>query len=228
MIIDRLMIELTRRCNMACKHCLRGEPENIDIDPKDIDTLFSKVDSIYSIGLSGGEPSLVPELIEKVVESAKKHNVDIYNFYIATNGKKITPEFVLSVLKLYSYCLENEISALDYSNDEYHDNLSPESLALLDGLKFFGKKYFTKNSEEKYKYEALIRQGRASSLGVNTRENFGEEILVEDETISEATIYLNALGQIILGCDWSFEDQDYHVICEVDDFCLEVIKGICV
>lgn len=30
--IDDLILEVTRRCNMCCLHCLRGEAENLDAD----------------------------------------------------------------------------------------------------------------------------------------------------------------------------------------------------
>ena len=29
-VMSDIVIEVTRRCNMACKHCLRGEAENLD------------------------------------------------------------------------------------------------------------------------------------------------------------------------------------------------------
>ena len=28
---DNIMIEVTRRCNLRCEHCMRGEPQNIDM-----------------------------------------------------------------------------------------------------------------------------------------------------------------------------------------------------
>lgn len=29
--VSSLIIEITRRCNMACEHCLRGNAQNLDI-----------------------------------------------------------------------------------------------------------------------------------------------------------------------------------------------------
>ena len=34
-------IELTRRCNMACKHCLRGDAQNLTISKEIIDKIFT-------------------------------------------------------------------------------------------------------------------------------------------------------------------------------------------
>ena len=32
--LNSMAIEVTRRCNMACPHCLRGEAQGINIDTK--------------------------------------------------------------------------------------------------------------------------------------------------------------------------------------------------
>ena len=41
MHICNLIIEITRRCNLQCDHCLRGNAESIDLDITTIDTLFN-------------------------------------------------------------------------------------------------------------------------------------------------------------------------------------------
>ena len=32
MLIDNLILEITRKCNFQCKHCLRGNSQNKNID----------------------------------------------------------------------------------------------------------------------------------------------------------------------------------------------------
>jgi len=34
---ESLAIETTRRCNMKCAHCFRGDAQNVDIDYQHID-----------------------------------------------------------------------------------------------------------------------------------------------------------------------------------------------
>jgi len=218
MEIDTLMIETTRRCNMACKHCLRGEPQNIDMDIKYVDMLFSKVDSIYSLALTGGEPSLVPHIIEQIIESAEQHNVDIGNFYIATNGKQITGDFIIAVADLTAYCDHNEISKIDLSNDTYHDEIEPRNLRLLKSLTFFEQKHSKNDTKPN-----LIRQGRAYSFGDREVSASSIEVDMVEERVTEGIIYLNCNGEIISGCDWSYEYQDFNIICQVEDFSLETV-----
>ena len=132
--IQDAIIEVTRRCNMKCQHCLRGNQQNLDINIDYVDKFFSKIKTIGCLTLSGGEPSLVPHIITQIIESAKRNKTEINNFYIATNAKKITEEFILAVLKLYSYCNENEISLLKYSNDNFHELVDQENVKLLKSL----------------------------------------------------------------------------------------------
>lgn len=55
---ENLTIELTRRCNMKCGHCLRGEAQEVDIDRKYIDSLLDQTELIGGMFFTGGEPTL--------------------------------------------------------------------------------------------------------------------------------------------------------------------------
>lgn len=86
--ISECILEVTRRCNMCCDHCLRGDAQNSDLDLAHVKKLFSHIDSIDTLTLTGGEPSLVPEIIQGIADAARENNVNIERFYMATNGKK--------------------------------------------------------------------------------------------------------------------------------------------
>ena len=32
--IDHLLVEITRKCQLRCAHCLRGDAQNINLSPK--------------------------------------------------------------------------------------------------------------------------------------------------------------------------------------------------
>ena len=53
--IYNLVLEVTRRCNMCCAHCLRGEAQNMDMQKETIDKLLDQTDSISMVTFSGGE-----------------------------------------------------------------------------------------------------------------------------------------------------------------------------
>ena len=41
--IDHLLVEITRKCQLRCAHCLRGDAQNINMSPKIIDKLLESV-----------------------------------------------------------------------------------------------------------------------------------------------------------------------------------------
>jgi hypothetical protein len=179
-----------------------------------VDSLFSQVEYVGTVTLSGGEPSLVPDTLIAILNSAKSHNVAIGNFYIATGTKSPNfKRFVLACLEWYLYCDSNEITAINWSNDSYHD-LNLENVQLLTALKFASPKY-----ESKHVYiPQVLAEGRANENGIGDREVYETVLDVDDDgNIAESTIYLNCFGEIILGCDWSYESQNEHVLCHVDN-----------
>ena len=214
-----LIIEVTRRCNMSCDHCLRGCQQAIDIDHAHIDGIMQKVDSIGTITFTGGEPSLNVDAIEYALSSAKKYGVEVGSFYIATNGLNISESFVISCLKWYAYCYEKEMCRVDVSNDYYHAACGKYNTDILDGLSFFGRR----NTEECAELN-LLNEGNALEFGIGSRENTDYGFDVCDGDIEDGDLYLNANGDIISGCDWSYESQESHKVCNVSDLNIELIK----
>jgi organic radical activating enzyme len=215
MKIYSLTIEVTRRCNMSCYHCLRGCAQNKDLKKEDLKSLLNQVESISNVAFSGGEPSLNVEAINDFIELVKERNIVVNSFYIATNGKRISKEFIIACLELYCLCEEKEQCQVSLSTDMFHRQEDYITLddSLLSGLSFV-------SVQDEYKYRDFLKEGN-----LKDDDTFGTREVVQDsleidldyETIEEGTIYLNCEGEIILGCDWSFENQKNHKICDVND-----------
>jgi MoaA/NifB/PqqE/SkfB family radical SAM enzyme len=78
----RLIIEVTRKCNLHCCHCCsRSGPEGKDISLQKLKRVVEKI-SPKEIYISGGEPFLYPQITE-FVKWLKRRNIYIS---IATNG----------------------------------------------------------------------------------------------------------------------------------------------
>ena len=58
MELNNVVIEVTRNCQLWCAHCLRGDAQNITISKEILDDFLSQVDWIYTLTITGGEPSL--------------------------------------------------------------------------------------------------------------------------------------------------------------------------
>jgi len=217
--INNATIELTRRCNMQCRHCLRGPAQNVDISTEYLESFFSKVSYISGLCLTGGEPSLVPEKIREVIRIAKKYDVDIGSFDLTVNGKRVSDDFLVSMIELYNYCSDNETSMLMLSTDYYHERITEENLNKLGVFKFFQKRMPYNDKTE------LINDGYAEINGIGRREDkiYGYEMEIDDNHISEGNVYLNCKGNIIPTCDMGYERQDEpeNIVCHVNDMSLE-------
>lgn len=229
--IDQASIEITRRCNMSCDHCLRGDAQNIDIDPLYLKFFFGKCHTINSLTISGGEPSLNVPAILKIVEYIKEFEVDVRDFYIATNGKKVEFEFLEAIMLLYSVCTDNEMSSVQLSSDPYHEEVPRENKRLLSVFSFFtDRDWEVEKRGKKYNYSydrTLINEGRAMDNTDAERVVSADEYIIEEDNIMEGVVYLNAIGKIIAGCDFSYERQDCDEnlqICDVDMLSLEAFE----
>lgn len=210
--IRSLVIETTRKCNIQCQHCLRGDAQCINFDVKYLKALLEQDVEVQGITLSGGEPSLVVPVLKQIRETVKEfHRYELFNFYLATNGVDISEEFVLEMLRWYAICSEKEMCDVELSNDQYHEDECSPSVELLEGLSFFSKKF------ENPEYYEGVKEGRnkeRTKARVNN-ETFQVEVY---DYIEIDTVYLNCKGMIIPGCDYSYESQDEIAYCSVDKF----------
>ena len=104
-----VFIEVTRRCNMCCAHCLRGDAESIDIQEKYIDAFLDSFETgayISSLTFTGGEISLNIPAIRYTLNAVKERNISVGNFYMVTNGKAVDKmaELALASLEWWNYC----------------------------------------------------------------------------------------------------------------------------
>lgn len=201
------VIEVTRRCNMSCAHCLRGESQAMDIDTKYIDALLKNVQSISCLTFSGGEPSLNIQAIEYTLEKCKELGIYVGSFYVVTNGKIPMLSLASACLKWYAFCEDKEYCGLALSKDMFHANIDRENEELLRGLSFFREDKFTD-----FNKTILINEGRAEELSVNFKRQPYEpaSLYCEDGDI-ETMIYLSANGEIRVDCDTAYNNTKYTI-----------------
>lgn len=209
--ISDLIIESTRRCNMVCDHCLRGSAEALNMSRDIQETFLNHIDQINTITFTGGEPSLYPQAINDFVDICEAKNIYVDGFYIATNAKKISDEFISAILRLYLFCGDNEMSSVDISNDQFHGN-DPEAVKKLQAFTFARLKYTEQPRH-------FINQGFYADNFGDGREEEPSGFEIDDNCISENQVTLNCEGNIIAGCDWSFDRQREEdvIVCHVSE-----------
>lgn len=211
-----LCIEVTRKCNMECKHCLRGKPQNISIDLSCIHKLFKITNYISSITFTGGEPTLAVSKMISILNIAINYNVEIANFYIVTNGKYLPPNFYYFIHKIYGYCTSNEISGVSLSKDSFHEVISEENIKRLKLFSCFSEKKLTGESY-------IINEGNAIehrfpfTRNIDFKFKLDIEKLDEDRYLIHDMFYLNAYGKILSECDYSYNSQIKNSICSIDE-----------
>lgn len=207
--LSQLVLEVTRRCNMACDHCLRGNAQAVDMPTEVIDRVLDSIEGhgIGSVTFTGGEPTLNVPAIQYFVDQVKARGIGVGSFYVVTNGKIESLPLLHALIDLYAHCDESEMSGLVISSDDYHEGV--DDPRLYKALKFFNADGHGP-SDDKY----VIQEGRALENGIGGRESTPEEwdLDAQDDYVSvNSTLHVSANGNIICGCDYSFEtiDQDH-------------------
>lgn len=112
-----LILEVTRRCNMKCCHCLRGDAEDLDMPHDVIKNLFAEIRSTDILTFSGGEPSLAVPVMRDALQECVRNNIDIREVYIVTNGLVVSDEFIQICRDWDAYCLNRQL--VPVRNDRY-------------------------------------------------------------------------------------------------------------
>lgn len=203
MVIQNLVLEVTRRCNMACEHCLRGDAQNMDMSKEIIDEVLKSCNGINSVTFTGGESSLNISIIRYFFEQAEKLEKLPFSFYLVTNGKTNQLELAIELIKWYPKMEEQDFCGVALSKDLYHDE-SDQDPEYVRALSFYSNLKEIPLSEwnpEKY----IIAEGRASEWGERTKTLNNSFYCVNGEI---EMLYVSANGKLIGDCDFSYDHID--------------------
>lgn len=213
-------IEITRRCNMKCAHCLRGNAQNMDVTKEVIDKFFDGFAGgayVSTILLTGGEISLNVPAVRYVLKAIKDRGITVGSFYMVTNGKNLRnlKALVRASLDWYLFCDDNEYSTLTMSRDMFHEPLPNlyEVKKTLGALSYFRNDKDTEGtSREKY----LLDEGRAKNIpegcGIKKTPLYisAPTFTVDggEVQIDEGMVYLSCTGNVLPSCDMSYDHAD--------------------
>lgn len=227
-----LCIEVTRKCNMKCEHCMRGEAQNHSISKEVVDRIFEEVSAIGELLLTGGEPFLEPEMIDYIVESIIKNKIPIMNIQIVTNGLIRNKSIVGSINKLTEYIANanwgkkldrkqlRTIGSIKVSNDDFHSKYD-----IMETLKFY-REYLNEhtiitkeNLKKDTEMEDICYLGNATKESFKLKDNQRFRYLITPYRVSflyddgkpiaiETMIQIGWDGKVLIGQDSSYEQQD--------------------
>jgi len=208
--VDNLVLEITRRCNMKCRHCMRGPARRLDMDKQVINRILGQIDQLSSVTITGGEPSLNVPAIVQFKDWLWMYRKRIQSFYVVSNGKKNSQALCKALLDLYMFTdqdYDEGMTTLAMSRDQYHEGLKiPRAF---QALSFFKPEAKSKDIP----WEAILDEGRAheNGLGSNKRENkwsFLDDDMDADGTLRVELVNISANGNVNPTCDLSYARAD--------------------
>ena len=130
-IVNQLELVLTQKCNLNCPHCMRGCASDKSMSEEVLDAIFKKVRVAKSLCLGGGDVSLEPELIRKVIASMKKNKAIAHVVAFPTNGIVLNDEIIGALKDFERYIYDStggELSpyfgkspvTIEISIDDFH------------------------------------------------------------------------------------------------------------
>lgn len=218
--ISNLILEVTRKCNLKCAHCLRGDVQRMTMSNAVIFKAMGWIDSISTLTITGGEPSLAPEVLEYLLETFRWKRTQVGAFYIVTNGMPHNRyrRFLDAVEHLYGWCDEQSACTLTVSRDQYHPfndnhwrNLEKFEVHDENG-KHWGEypPYFYPDARN-HRIERALGEGRAikTQTGFEPQEQQKPwELDSVGDYVIDPEVYISANGNVCSACNMSFDRID--------------------
>ena len=233
MHVPELTLEVTRRCNLKCVHCLRGCAQRMDMPSNVVYHTFRKIEGCKNLTLTGGEPSMACEVIEDIYQNITMNGFRFEYFYVVTNAATMRnrQRFMNILYKLYQWADDSEACVLCVSQDQYHRcERGTPNLKYYDEMKVeeYGESYcrehpFFKPDERKRDIIRVINDGRAVQTQMGTEGPKGGKPWIVDENlnIQERTVYISANGNITSSSNMSFRRIDKLAFGNITTDCLE-------
>lgn len=225
--VTSLQIEITRKCNLKCVHCMRGEPQDTSINTKIIDRIFECIYNCNDIAFTGGEPLLEIDLIDYFIDQILKHKWSTQTIQLTTNAT-IQDKRIIDIYKKFCQST-NGYALLRISDSDFHNKEKSKA-----AYEYYQKIVYLLNkelgrtaiylefvSDDANLTEHMVYSGRAIDYIDNNKSLFtplGEipvkypylfnhRIRIEDNTI-KCGIYISANGNVGLNEERSFKNYD--------------------
>ena len=160
--VRTLLLELTRNCNLECKHCFRGDSQNYFMSSDIIDYIFKNVCRINELLLTGGEPFLAIEQLKCIRDNILRDYTNISNIIIVTNGTALD----IDIIDLLTDISTRANLIIRLSNDYFHDiEIDKKGLTNIKerNIKILNQNFFI-DQDVSSKIYVVDRIGRAKDL----------------------------------------------------------------
>ena len=244
-IYRELGIELTRRCNEKCEHCLRGPAETVDLSKDVIDALFDNnyIYLIENLLLSGGEPTMNGESLSYLVDKLIEKKVIVGSYRVIINGTYYDERFGSAIRKLHNYVdsigwnrkynvmRSERFGSIGISQDQFHKSYDP---VVLEKIKELPSTLYILGKE--YKSSTILPYGRANDNDLSNRKKDYSSLFITDDSfiilkygepgVEFKKQYICANGNVCLDPNYPFKVLDEFNIGNVLDRPIPEMYGI--
>lgn len=186
-----VFVELTRRCNLACTHCLRGNAQAKDMSEGTLWNTLRKLDFDY-LGVGGGESLITDKYIRRLRNAILQTNAyqHLNNVYMVTNGKGLVKprgKEIADVIRDFPVAS----FSLHVSTDQWHDMDAEYNHNVIDDMfEGSGKVHVHKHGPDgEYNILDMGRSGRGKPIQIYSDHNM---------------LYVDIYGYVWASCDLSY------------------------
>lgn len=124
-VVQNLGMIVTEKCNLDCKHCLRGEKCNKNMSDDVIKATLSQISEIQNLCICGGEVTLAVDVIEKIFNYIIEHKIKVNEVSTIINGTVYSEVFLDALDNIEKYIASYRTTDSPYvlftiSDDKYH------------------------------------------------------------------------------------------------------------
>lgn len=210
-----IILEVTRKCNLKCSHCMRGPAQNKTVSDWVLNALGKE--KICSLFLTGGEPTLSGDIFQRLIRYRVIPDMSIG---VVTNGKVFRKQWAEN---FFSFAIDFKLTDSYFlvSTDEFHPyNIDVfhkySELAYMSGFYNDVSKH-----NDGMTYNELLLEGNACYDGsVNLEENQSDW---DTEEPHERRIYITVDGDVLFGCNWSYKRMKYLKVGNITERSLDSI-----
>lgn len=210
-----LSLEITRKCNLKCAHCMRGDAQHLSMKKEVIDKILDSSAGIRTILFTGGEPFLEPDLIEYVVDQVIERDFECFGMGVVTNGTIMNDNGIRCVKAMNKFAEWSNkkygnlgMALIEISNDHFHDTEASDTC-----FKFY-KPYIGEFTELNMHGDIqLVNVGRATQTDVAMKDTrkvhaLPRRICIETDNDIRCSLDLSATGNLCLPEYHSWQEMD--------------------
>lgn len=217
-----LSLEITRKCNLKCAHCLRGDAQHLSMKKEVVDKILDSSAGIKTIFFTGGEPFLEPDIIEYVVDQVIERDFECFGMAVITNGTIMNDNAIRCIKALNKFA---EWSRKKYgdiakcrisiSNDHFHDQES--STVCMEFYKPYAGEFLELIMHGDISDDRLVKAGRAVQTGVAESDfrkfhALPRRVYINEYNAIGCMLELSAQGNLYLPEYNSWKDIDANSI----------------